>query len=256
MSDQGDVAEAELGDAESRAIADLVREELARRRMSRLALADIARISISTLEKALAGRRPFTLATTVRLEEALGRRLREAPRRSAPAAPVASGFAPPELGSYSRPAMSWIEGVYLTLRPSFGDPTAVYAYVTDIGWSETASRMTFEERERLDAAFTQFGEVAAPHQSGHIYLVTNRSGQHRLIVLSRPTIDGAMYGVLTTLQSGRGSQLIPVATAIALAPIRDGETIATGRIVRGHPAYARYREHLDRVKADGFAILM
>lgn len=245
----------ELGRAESGAIADQVREELARRRMSRQALADLAKISISTLEKALAGSRPFTLATTVRLEQALGRRLREAP--AAPAsAPQSAGFAPAELGSYSRPAMGWIEGEYLTLRPSFGDPSSIYAYRTDISWSDEASRMIFREGERLDAAFTQFGEVSAPHQSGHIYLVTNRHGQHRLIVLSRPTIDGAMYGVLTTLLAGRGSQLTPVSAAIALLPLKRGEAAVAGRIGPRDRDYERCRRHLDRVKQDGFAVLL
>jgi transcriptional regulator with XRE-family HTH domain len=78
-------AEADLSTELSQAIAARVREELARRRLSRQALADLARISISTLEKALAGRRPFTLATTIRLEEALGascaRRSARRPRR-------------------------------------------------------------------------------------------------------------------------------------------------------------------------------
>lgn len=246
--------ESELGRAESGAVADLIREELARRRMSRQALADLAKISISTLEKALAGSRPFTLATMVRLEEALGRRLRE--QQPAPGAPSGSnGFAPPELGSYSRPAMSWIEGEYLTLRPSFGDPDAVYAYRTDIFWSDETSRMVFREGGRLDAAFTQFGEVSAPHQSGHIYLVTNRHGQHRLIVLSRPTIEGAMYGVLTTLQAGRGSQLTPVSATIAFLPLKRGEAAVEGRVGPRDADYARCRRHLDRVKQDGFAVL-
>ncbi|MFC3692196.1 multiprotein-bridging factor 1 family protein [Chenggangzhangella methanolivorans] len=246
----------ELGNAESGAIADQVREELARRRMSRQGLADLAKISISTLEKALAGSRPFTLATTVRLEEALGRRLRDQPAAARPHAAAPTGFAPPELGSYSRPAMSWIEGEYLTLRPSFGDPAAVYAYRTVIGWSEDDSRMTFREGERLDAAFTQFGDVSAPHQSGHIYLVTNRHGQLRLVVLSRPTIEGAMYGVLTTLQSGRGSQLTPVSAAIAFLPLKRGEPAVSGRIGPRDADYERCRRHLDRVKQDGFAVLM
>ena len=68
---EADLPETELPDAQSRLIAGAVREALARRRMSRQALADAARISISTLEKALSGRRPFTLATTLRLEEAV-----------------------------------------------------------------------------------------------------------------------------------------------------------------------------------------
>ena len=71
-------SEKQLSDEQSRSVAALVREALARRRISRQQLADQAKISISTLEKALAGRRPFTLATTIRLEEALGLPLRKA----------------------------------------------------------------------------------------------------------------------------------------------------------------------------------
>src|SRR6478672_5060 len=90
----------QLSDAQSRAVAALIREEIARRRISRQRLADQAKISISTLEKALAGRRPFTLATTIRLEEALGVALRKANGVSAAAA-----HAPGDLGCYSRPAV-------------------------------------------------------------------------------------------------------------------------------------------------------
>lgn len=67
----------QLSAGQSRAIAEMIREELARRRISRQRLAEEARISLSTLEKALGGQRPFTLATTVRLEQALGLPLRE-----------------------------------------------------------------------------------------------------------------------------------------------------------------------------------
>ena len=109
------MSEIELSEAQSRAIAQTVREALARRRISRQTLAEEARISISTLEKALAGRRPFTLATTIRLEEALGQSLRQETGRPTP---EAARHAPDELGSYSRESVAWIEGRYLTLRPS------------------------------------------------------------------------------------------------------------------------------------------
>src|SRR5205085_12136720 len=66
----------ELTVESTESVALQVREELARRRQSRQWLADEARVSLSTLEKALTGRRPFTLATVVRLEEALGASLR------------------------------------------------------------------------------------------------------------------------------------------------------------------------------------
>jgi hypothetical protein len=59
-----------------------------------------------------AGRRPFTLATTIRLEEALGVNLRDqsAPAPAAVPAGRSPGLAPGELGFYSRPAVSWLEG--------------------------------------------------------------------------------------------------------------------------------------------------
>src|SRR5262245_47564513 len=100
----------QLSAEQSRQIADTIREEIARRRMSRQALAEQAKLSLSTLEKVLGGRRPFTLATTVRLEQALGVSLRK-PQEAPLAAPVANGdIAPDGLGAYSRRAVSWIEG--------------------------------------------------------------------------------------------------------------------------------------------------
>src|SRR5438270_13851821 len=67
----------QLSAEQSRQIAETIREEIALRRVSRQTLAEQAKLSLSTLEKVLSGRRPFTLATTVRLEQALGVSLRK-----------------------------------------------------------------------------------------------------------------------------------------------------------------------------------
>jgi transcriptional regulator with XRE-family HTH domain len=246
------VNEIELPEAQSRAIAQMVREALARRRISRQTLAEQARISLSTLEKALAGRRPFTLATTIRLEEALGQTLRSP---SGPAAPAleAARHAPDELGAYAREGVSWLEGRYLTLRPSFETAGAIFAYRTEIAWDAQATRLVFREAERIDAPFAQSGSVAVPSQSGMIYLVTNWHGQHRLAVLGRPNIQGTMYGVLTTLHAGRGTQLTPAAAPLALLPERTVPEIHYGRVTPQDPAYRPYRAALDRVHEDGYA---
>ena len=114
----------QLSAEQSRQIADTIREEIARRRISRQSLAELAKLSLSTLEKVLGGRRPFTLATTVRLEQALGVSLRKTPDIPAPPAPVNGDVAPDGLGAYSRRAVAWIEGTYVTVRPSFGDKDA------------------------------------------------------------------------------------------------------------------------------------
>jgi len=256
------VSERKLSEEACRAAAVLIVEEIARRHISRRHLADLARISLSTLEKALSGRRPLTISTLVRLEEALGISLRAANGAGVTVAaligsPIASGVAPDDLGSYARPAVQWIEGAYLTIRPSFGNPAAVYAYCTEIRWDEAQSILTFRERERTDEAFTQFGQVAVPNQSGHVYLVTNRHGQHRLITVSRPTIAGEMHGILATLKVGRGSQLTPVASPIVFVPIRTGGAApAFGQIAPGHTAFAGYKALLVRTTADDFAVLM
>ena len=237
----------ELIAAESHEVGRIVREEIARRRISRQALADMARISLSTLEKALAGTRPFTLATTLRIEEALGIAIR-------PTLKPAAGrdTAPAHMGAYARAAVSWLEGRYLTIRSSFGTPGAVYAYLTTIRWLAEEGHLGFFESQRIDARFEQAGHVSMPNLSGHIYLVTNEQGQYRLQILSRPTIDGTMFGVLSTLQVGQGSQLVPVATPIAMWKTEPPEDGAVGLIQPSSPYYERYRGKLKASTGDDF----
>ena len=244
-----------VGDADGHRISETIREELARRRLSRQWLADAARISISTLEKALAGSRSFTLMTTIRIEEALGISLRGT-EAAATAPATRPTLAPEELGAYSRPAVSWLEGDYLTLRPSAGEAGSVYAHLIGIGWNEERGLLSFQEAARIDPEFTQSGMVGVSNLSGHVYLVTNDLGQYRLIILGRPTIAGELYGVLTTLQVGQGTSLMPVTMPIALIPLKPGGLPMLGRISPGDADFAEYRRHVDRVTADGFARLL
>ncbi|MGH1419238.1 MAG: transcriptional regulator [Hyphomicrobiaceae bacterium] len=239
--------ESRLSETESFGVSQRVREELARRRITRQQLAVDAKISLSTLEKALSGKRPFTLTTTVRLEEALGIALRSSPPPNAESndqANVVNGLAPEGLGCYARPAVKWIEGDYLTLRPSFGDADALYAYRTEISWNGEDSCLAFREADRIDSDFTQWGQVSIPHQSGHIYLVTNRHGQYRLIVVARPTITGEMHGILTTLQAGRGAQLTPVSTPIVFVPMPHDTSMKFGRLSQGDNGFDTYKSLL------------
>lgn len=217
------------------AFSERLREEIARRRISRQALADLARISLSTLEKAMSGSRPFTLATVVRIEDALGSSL-----RSAHASPPPLVIAPGMMGSYGRQAVEWIEGDYLTLRPSFADDNAIYAYRTRIEWDHAAGNLVFRESDRIDSAFAQNGYVSMPNLSGHTYLVTSESGQYRLIILGRATREKRMYGLLTTLQVGAGSQLVPVASPIAFVPLRQLDQPVFGIARNGDPSAGDY----------------
>jgi transcriptional regulator with XRE-family HTH domain len=245
----------ELSDVQSRQLAAKVREELARRRISRQRLANDASISISTLEKALSGTRPFTLATIIRLEEALHLKLRPPAVQSDATTPPTTGSAPVELGGYSPAAVKWLEGDYLTLRPSFEVKEAVYAYRTKISWSADGNCLRFQESERLDAPFSQKGVISIPNKSGQIYLHTSDDGQFRLAILGRPLIGGEMYGILTTLRVCRGGQLQPVSAPLALLPIAK-QPRQFGRITPSDALYEAYHVHLNRAVHDDYVRLI
>ncbi len=237
----------ELSTTERLDVARRVREEIARRRISRQTLAAKARVSLSTLEKALTGTRPFSLATVIRIEETLGVTLRPSPQIAA------QTEAPEYLGAYSHPAVRWIEGRYVTIRPSFDGAGSLYAYMTDVQWNDAEGYLGFAESGRVDAKYEQSGTVSLSNLSGHIYLVTNTTGQYRMMILSRPTIEGAMYGVLTTLKVGHGSQLVPISCPIALVRYEQIAAPKLGVFNSGSAPFAAYRAILDTVMEQDFA---
>lgn len=179
--------------------------------------------------------------------------LREAGGPQSPSVNDKHGHAPEELGAYSRASVSWLEGTYLTLRPSFGDPNAIFAYCTEIAWDGDRTCLGFRERERSDASFSQQGSVSVPHLSGHIYLVTNSSGQYRMAILSRPSITGEMFGLLTTLRAGQGSHLTPVSTPIALLPISAFTQPSLGRILAADHHHEAYSAIMRRITGESYA---
>jgi transcriptional regulator with XRE-family HTH domain len=233
-------------------ISQLVREEIARRRISRQQLADMAKISLSTLEKALTGKRAFTLSTVIRIEEALGVSLR--PGKAAVISPANGGgeLAPAYLGSYSHEGTKWIEGEYLVVRPSFNKPEDMFTYMLKICWNGDESYLEFSESKREDANFQQAGRVSMPNLSGHIYLVTNDNGQYRIMVLGRPTIDGTLLGLLTTLQVGHGSQLVPVSAPLALVKYNSLDNPVLGSVPPGADQYEHYRSLIDSAIAKDY----
>jgi transcriptional regulator with XRE-family HTH domain len=238
------ICEAKRVDLEMDGVGPRIREEIARRRISRQELAELAKISISTLEKALAGTRPFTLATVIRIEEALATRIRPADATLAAPPPQ---LAPEHMGAYSKSAVRWLEGRYLALRPSFSEAGAIFSYLIDIHWIDEAGHLGFAELKSEDARFEQAGHVCLPNLSGHIYLVTNELGQHRLMILSRPTVHGSLYGTLSTLKVGHGSQLVPACCAIALVQYDRLEEPKVGLISAACKQHSEYQGILNDV---------
>jgi DNA-binding phage protein len=231
-----------------------IREELARRRMARASLADAAKISLSSLEKSLAGQRPFTDQTLVRIEKALGLSFqRTEVQRDTDQVKVA----PEGLGSYARASVKWLEGSFLTLRPASTAPNAIYAYETLIFWDFETEHLQFREMGRTDKIYAQSGSVAVPHQSGQIYLTTNKHGQHRTAILSRHVITGELYGLLLTLQPGLGAHLLPVAMPLVLIPMENLEEDTPRGVVKDdHPMHAELKLRLDKTLGEGFALML
>src|SRR5258706_9408647 len=123
----------QLSAEQSRQVAETIREEIARRRISRQSLAEQAKLSLSTLEKVLGGRRPFTLATTVRLEQALGVSLRKAQEAPPPAASTNGDVSPDGLGAYSHRSVEWLEGIHFSARASVRGKEGDHASPNRIG---------------------------------------------------------------------------------------------------------------------------
>lgn len=242
----GELMPSDLSVEGSDLVALLVREELARRHLSRQWLANEARISLSTLEKALAGSRPFTLSTVVRIEDALGTALRSRGDSGG------KHFAPESMGAYAQAAVQWLEGTYLTLRPSFSEHKAVFAYLTSIAWDADKGHLVFSEASRSDAEYEQKGFVSFPNISGAIYLVTISEGQYRMALLNRPS-GGGLSGILLTLAAGEGAQLTPAAVPISLTNLRGELDAAVGVIREGHECFEEYRACVDRITQRGYA---
>jgi transcriptional regulator with XRE-family HTH domain len=230
-------------------ISDAIRRELARKRMSRATLAMAAGISLSSLEKGLSGARHFSSDTVMKLEAALNVALLNVA--------VGPTTAPDSLGGYARQSVAWLEGSYVTLRPSSKRKHDIVSYLTEIAWDETRGHLTFREHYRADKDYAQKGDVAVPHQSGHIYLVTNRHGQHRMMMLSRHGASGALHGLLSTLQQERGSNLLPVSMPVALLPVAKlAAPPVLGVISPENEGYDPLRAALDKTIDGGFAVML
>jgi hypothetical protein len=95
-----------------------------------------------------------------------------------------------------------------------------------------------------------------PHKSRHIYLVTNRQGQYRLVIISHPTINHEMFGIMTTLRLGSGAELMPVSSPIAYVPLGMVPKADFGRIAVGHTCHQQYRKLLQRTVEEPFALFL
>ena len=62
---------------------------------------------------------------------------------------------------------------------------------------------------------------------------------------------------MTTLQSGRATQLTPVSTPVVLIPVKNfGEDFSFGKVLKGDKHFARYKQILARATEEPFVLMV
>ncbi|MDG4886861.1 hypothetical protein [Mesorhizobium sp. WSM4887] len=208
-------------------------------------------LSVSTIDKALAG--DFSEATLDRIEAILGTKF-------APKSNVFAEQASEDLGSYTFKAVEHLQGDYLVLRPCFSNVGRLNVYGISIKWDENEACLLFEEKQRSDVKYTQRGRVYVPFGKPFFSLVTIAKGSVRLINLYLPEEDGICRGVISTLHNPMAASFQPATCPIVLKRISIDElndgVAAAGFVSSEMPQYTEYKDLLDGVIGDGYAVLV
>ncbi|MDP1961523.1 MAG: hypothetical protein Q8K93_04900 [Reyranella sp.] len=167
-------------------------------------------LASDTIYDALNSKKPhFSDRTLFKIEKALGKSFLGQRRRQ-------EDEAPEHLGSYSVSAAKPYIGEYVCVRLDFTNPRNLYVYLMDIAWSDEEGHLTFQEKQRKDAKFTNKGNVYLPPGSPIVNLVTVHQGKVRHIIASQIDGDGVMRGLLQTLHNPFGAAYVPVSTPFVL----------------------------------------
>ncbi len=181
---------------------------------------------------------------------------REGSPDAVPESPESGGgvgqIAPTYMGAYSRAGVDQYIGSYLTLRPSFSDPTGIVAYRTDIAWDPEWPSLVFEERDRPDRPFSHRGRLYIPASSSFIHLVSLTKGAMRMVLISQIDQTGSMRGLISTLHK-RAASFVPISAPIVYQRQADFAPGDLGDIAAGHARHAGYREMLVEAERAGYA---
>ncbi|MEO0672826.1 MAG: helix-turn-helix transcriptional regulator [Pseudomonadota bacterium] len=175
----------------------------------------------------------------------------DAPGQPAPGTDIA----PEYMGAYTRAGVDQMIGQYLTVRPAFAVDEMVVAYRTDIDWDPSWPSLTFQEKDRPDAAYAHRGRLHIPASSMFLHFVSLTKGAMRMIVVSQLDQLGQMRGIITTI-SRHGPLIRPVSAPVIYLAQEHFADDSFGQITKGAPNYDRYRAMLDGVTAEGFARLV
>lgn len=159
-------------------------------------------------------------------------------------------------GGYSKIQANKYIGSYLTFRPSFSEAKSIFAYITDISWSDERGALEFNERNRHDPEHCQHGYISIPQETNFIYFIVNYLGQYRMSVCRRNAISGEIYGLINTLKIVDSWALVPVTTFIHMIPYDSCELKTTGIIRMNDKNYQFFMKRLERTQSKKLAELL
>jgi hypothetical protein len=163
-----------------------------------------------------------------------------------PTAPPRPGVAAQSYGGYSYDNVKDLVGPYVCFRPAFTAAGVISAYLVDLHWDKDASCLTFDEKDREDAAHTQRGRVYIPDGRSFMSFVTVEGGAIRLVTVSRPAQGESARGLIMTLSNPSGMQFTPASAPIVLRRVTKKKA-QLGFIRPGAPDYESYRQDLAAV---------
>jgi hypothetical protein len=163
-----------------------------------------------------------------------------------PAAPTKPGVAAQIYGGYSYESVSDLVGRYICFRPALTAAGVISAYLIDVHWDKETSCLTFDEKDREDAAHAQRGRVYIPDGRQFMSLVTVEGGSIRLVTVSRPAEGKTARGLIMTLSNPSGIQFTPASAPIVLRRLADQKP-RLGFIRPDAPEFESYRAELAAV---------
>ena len=223
-------------------IAQALRAEMARRRLTQEALAALTGLSLATVGRALRGK--FRTETIMLIESKLDVPLRAAGRSGSTVAATA-------YGSYHYDAVSHLVGDYLCARRAFSQPGQLALYPLSIRWSPEPAGLAFDETNSLGRInYSQKGFIYVPPGCAYLHLATVDRGSVRLITVSfvaDKLIDSEpMRGLILTLYNPVASSHVPAVSPFVMFRLRekDGRRALNGLMPESDPRAGSIIEEL------------
>lgn len=252
-----------IGEAAREAFIRRVRLEMAKRGLTRDALADLAQVKERTLGNLLAGHpvRDITVAKVARvldlqLDDVVGRDVGPISKDHSAAEKLRADEA---YGGYMLSAWEAYLGTYVGIRRVFADRPELYRSVFEIDWDEGQSRLRFLELQRFKGANNRAvasshagGIYISPH-TGLIQLLTTYQGALRLVTLTKFRLgDNRLRGLILT-QSDRDMFFQPAVSPIYLEKLERRSRLSeleklVGAVGPGDPVFGEACEELAQIE--------